>query len=319
MRAAELSRRSAAIKRALGAGGYPEGMNYKTWLLMTAALAAGGPAAANGFRSLAKDLSTAARGGGIARVAVMPFVSADGSPSKEGWNISERLVTQLAQTGRVQAVERSMLQKLLEEHHLGEAGVLDQATLKGLGKMASADAIVTGSFFTSGARVVIDARLVNVETGLIVGACEREVDRDGLDPAASDLFGPAAGQTLYVPPPEFIADVPRIEPDEAAGLKDAVAADPCAGAEDRADALEEQVLDLKARYWALQLRQGVDASRLKSNPGSTISDPRLRRRFYERLKDWHEQPVIPGLTEEETRRFVAADGKAYALHERCGI
>lgn len=294
-------------------------MNYKSWLLMAAALAAGGPAAANGFRSLAKDLSTAARGNGIARVAVMPFVAADGSPSKEGWSISERLVTQLAQTGRVQAVERSMLQKLLEEHHLGAAGVLDQAALKGLGKLASADALVTGSFFSSGGRVVIDARLVDVETGLIVGACEREVERDGLAAGDDDLFGPAASRALYVPPPEFIAEVPRMEPEETAGLKDAVASDPCAGAGDRVDAMEAEVLDLKARYWALQLRRGLDAARLKSNPGSTISDPDLRRRFYERLKDWHSQPAIPELSDEETRRFVAVDGRAYALHERCGI
>lgn len=82
---------------------------------------------------------------------------------------------------------------------------------------------------------------------------------------------------------------------------------------------EAEILELKARYWALKLKSGVVNTSLKSNPGSEISDPELRRRFYEELAAWYHGEGIPDLTLTERAAFLITDHKASLLRRRCGL
>lgn len=276
--------------------------------LMTITLSSS--AGADGFKSMARELSASARRAGVERVAVMPFEPGDGSSAAGGWTISERFVTHLVRSGKVQAVERSMLKQLMKEHSLGRSGALEPGALKKLGRIFSADGIVTGSFVTLGSEVVVHARLIHLESGLILAACERKMRKDWFD----------AEEPIFVPAPEFLAQVPRLQDmPEMPEMRDSVSDDPCAGAPEKVDGLERQVLDLKARFWALKLKRGLDPRSLKTNPGSTISDPELKREFYDRLKEWHGRDRIPELTPLEVKRLVTLDGRAYSLYQQCGI
>lgn len=273
---------------------------------------------AAGFRSMARELGSAARRGGVSRIAVLPFVPADSSPSKDGWNISEKLTTQVVRSGKVQAVERSLLRQIVSEHELGRTGLLDNRLLKKLGKVFSVDGVVTGTFVTLGRDVVVNARLIEVETGLIVAATERKLQREwfdlpglGADARSSDY--------LFVPAPEFTVEPPPVPTQDFIDLRDAPSEQGCAQAARRVDWIENQILDLKARYWAIQLRKGGSLSGLKVNPGSTISDPELKQQFYDRMKSWYAQERVPELSEAEVKRFVDLDGKAYALFRDCGL
>lgn len=279
---------------------------------LLAALLAAPAARADGFQKMARDLAAEAKKAGVSRVAVMPFEPADGGSARDGWNISEKLVTQLVRTGKVQTLERSMLKTLMNEHQLGRTGALDPVTLRKLGKVLAAEGIVTGSFVTIGREVVINARLVNVETGVILAASERRAERDWFD------------APLFVPAPEFIVEAPSILTEGELALKDSVsdgASDDmnCDNAATTVDRLESQILDLKARYWAGKLKKGLNMATLKSNPGSTISDPELKQEFYDKIKTWYKLDRVPALTPVETRHFVAVDGRAYALAQKCGI
>lgn len=271
------------------------------------------PAArADGYKALARDLATEAKKAGVSRVAVMPFEPADGGSARDGWNISEKLVTQLVRTGKVQTLERSMLKTLMDEHQLGRTGALDPATLRKLGRVLSAEAIITGSFTTIGREVVVNARLINTETGVIVAACERRAERDWFD------------APIFVPAPEFTVEAPAIltEGELAMNdtLKDSVADEVnCNNAATTIDRLEGQILDLKARYWAHKLKKGLNFATLKVNPGSTISDPELKQEFYSKIKAWYAQDRVPELSPVETKRFVAVDGQAYSIAQKCGI
>lgn len=280
----------------------------KITLILAAALAATS-ARADGFKTMARELASEAKKAGVSRVAVMPFEAADGSSSRDGWNISEKLVTQLVRTGKVQALERSMLKALMDEHQLGRTGALDPATLRKLGRVLSAEAIVTGSFITVGREVVVNARLINTETGVILAADERRAERDWFDLPS-----------LFVPAPEFTVEAPTILTEGEIAFKDAVAEEPnCNNAATMVDRLEAQILDLKARYWAYKLKKGLDFSTLKVNPGSTISDPELKQEFYDKIRSWYALGHVPELTPTETKRFVAVDGQAYTLAQKCGI
>lgn len=287
-------------------------------LFLTLILAASPLRAANGFKAMAKELSRAAKSAGIERVAVLPFVPADGSSAKDGWNISEKLMTQVVRVGKVQAIERSLLRNLMEEHHLAQTGMINPATLKKIGRVFSVEAVVTGSFVSLGREAVVNARLINVETGVIIAAAERQVDRDWFDAPGSGL---ADGRPawLWVPAPEFIVEAPPLPSVDFLELRDAPAENSCAGASERVDRLESQILELKARYWAAQLKKGASLAGLKVNPGSTISDPFLKKSFYDRMNYWYGLDNAPALTPSEVRRFVYMDGKAYSLYRECGV
>lgn len=286
-------------------------------LILTATLAAAATAAhADGYKTMARELAAEARRAGVTRVAVMPFEPADGGSPRDGWNISEKLVTQLVRTGKVQALERSMLRALLSEQRLGQTGALDPATLKRIGRVLSADGIVTGSFVTIGREVVVNARLINAETGVIVAASERKAGRDWFDLP-----------NLYIPPPQFTVEAPVIEEagegfavrEDGYAMRDALTDEGCDDAAGRVDRLENDILDIKARYWALRLKKGLDFASLKVNPGSTISDEELKQQFYDRMNAWYAQGRIPPLSAAETKRFVALDSQAYSLHKRCNL
>lgn len=280
-------------------------------LILTAMLAAAATAArADGYKTMARELASQARRGGVARVAVLPFEPADGGSPRDGWNISEKLVTQLVRTGKVQALERSMLRALLSEQRLGQTGALDPATLKRIGRVLSADGIVTGSFVTLGREVVVNARLINTETGVIIAASERKADRDWFE--LPNLFVPAP--VFSVPAPDIVE-----EGEGAFAMRDALADEGCDEAAARVDRLESDILDLKARYWALRLKKGLDMASLRVNPGSTITDPELKRQFYDRMQAWYAQPRVPPLSASETKRFVAVDSRAYSLHRQCRL
>lgn len=265
---------------------------------------------ADGFKAMAKDLASEAKRAGVVRVAVMPFESADGASARDGWNISEKLVTQLVLTGKVQTLERSMLKALMEEHQLGRTGAFDPATLRKLGKVLAAEAIVAGSFVTLGREVVINARLINTETGVILAASERRAEREWFD------------LPIVVSAPEFIVEAPEIVTEGEYALRDSIRDEDlenCNNAATTVDRLEAGIIDLKARYWARKLKKGLNMATLKVNPGSTISDPELKHEFYAKMKSWYAQDRIPALTPVETRRFVAVDGQAYTLAQKCGI
>ena len=288
----------------------------RTMLMTVLVLTAAQNARADGYRAMARELASEARRAGVTRVAVLPFEPADGGSPRDGWNISEKLVTQLVRTGKVQALERSMLRALMSEHRLGLSGALDPATLKKIGRVMSADGIITGSFTTIGREVVVNARLINTENGVIVAASERRANRDWFDLP-----------TLYIPAPEFTVEAPTIFPDgdEAqapltdVALRDALKDEDCSDAAERVDRLENDILDVKARYWALRLKKGLDMASLKVNPGSTITDAELKQQFYDRMNAWYAQRRVPALTASETKRFVAVDGQAYALYKNCRL
>ncbi|MGD9899961.1 MAG: CsgG/HfaB family protein [Calditrichaceae bacterium] len=106
-----------------------------------------------------------------------------------GRGVANMLVTALVNSDRFTVVERNpeAIQKLLEEQALGLSGVMDAATAAKVGKMLGAKGVVigevsefgirkTGAFVGVGGqktittRVVIDARMVDVETGRIMMA-----------------------------------------------------------------------------------------------------------------------------------------------------
>jgi TolB-like protein len=87
--------------------------------------------------------------------------------------LADMVSTGLSAAGALKIVERVQLQKVLREIALSQSGLIDESSATQVGKIAGADILLVGSYnlgFDGSIR--IDARLVDVETGVTVKAEE---------------------------------------------------------------------------------------------------------------------------------------------------
>ena len=102
--------------------------------------------------------------------------------------ISEMLTTALIQSNRFQVLERSQLDKILEEQALELTGAIDEETAVDVGKLLGIDAVVVGSARFLKNQIEIDARIVDAENGKAhVAAGVSAADESKLRKAANEL------------------------------------------------------------------------------------------------------------------------------------
>jgi len=105
-------------------------------------------------------------------VAISYFDNTSGSEQYNALSkgLADMLITDLSNVKSIQIVEREKLETLLKEINLGEGKFINPNTAQQLGKGLGAEYILTGAFLSIEPMMRIDARLVNVETGLVVKA-----------------------------------------------------------------------------------------------------------------------------------------------------
>ena len=248
---------------------------------LLAAFAFASPArASEDIKDLAKTVAVAAAARGVKRVAVVPFTAPRGAGSFSGAIVSERLVIQILARGELDLVERRFLDKVLEEQRLGVFGIMDQDTVKALGKVLGVDAILTGTIVElKGERVEINARLIHAETAQVLAADTVRVAKDWEERAIGE-----DASTWIVPVPD-LGDEP---------FKSG------ASCQTSVDAVESRLLDFKARYWAERLKDPAFSIRsLRRNPGSEIRNAELKKLFFLKLQERYDAPQRTPLTGEE--------------------
>jgi len=128
----------------------------------------------------------------INRIGVLEFTSY-GYETNSGNAVADEFVRELIFRG-FDVIERERMEGLLREQHLAESKILDPETVKEVGKISGVDALITGTVtkyipehrdiiyfrdengevkseaFLIGAEVGVNARMVDVETGLVVWA-----------------------------------------------------------------------------------------------------------------------------------------------------
>ncbi|MCX6375505.1 MAG: FlgO family outer membrane protein, partial [Armatimonadetes bacterium] len=82
-------------------------------------------------------------------------------------DILEDLSTALVKTGVFQLVERSRLDEVLRELRIQNSGLVDSSTAKKLGKLVGARAVLVGSISDRKDCYVINARIIDTESGLV--------------------------------------------------------------------------------------------------------------------------------------------------------
>lgn len=146
----------------------------------------------------------------IKRIGVLKFDSSQIgylSSYDPGNAVADEFVLQLLDRG-IMVVERSYLENIMKEQDLGTSGRLDTTTIKKIGKLLGVDALIIGTvikgvqdrkerfylkdeqqdrmreeIFVVNAEVSINARMVDVETGVVIWASSYAYDSFYIDGA----------------------------------------------------------------------------------------------------------------------------------------
>lgn len=103
------------------------------------------------------------------RIALLPFQN-NGSKENDFLQkgIADMFTTAFSQQKDITVIERSRVADLLQEMELTLTGVVDEKSAVELGNLSGANQVVLGSFITLGSEIRIDARLVDVEKGVVI-------------------------------------------------------------------------------------------------------------------------------------------------------
>jgi TolB-like protein len=83
--------------------------------------------------------------------------------------LTQMLVTDLSESQKLRLVERIDLEAVLKELDLNRSKKIDKASANRIGKLLGARYLVTGGYFEFQGRLRVDAKVIDVETGVVKG------------------------------------------------------------------------------------------------------------------------------------------------------
>ncbi|MBI4351065.1 MAG: hypothetical protein HY550_06465 [Elusimicrobia bacterium] len=278
------------------------------------------PAAAEDvYKKMANDFAKYSSDKKVKNVTVVGFSRKARTSREESEYFSEKLMSCLVASGKVHLLERSQLDKVLEERKLAASGVAEESEENSGKKIDPSNAIIVGTIFGTSKHLKIIAKMVDPLTGAVLHTVEGQTDR----------------QWEIMPErPEFEFDVPDLrvvaamfaEEDitpELSGFRDAPVSmntDSCNTRRARLVSMQAAALEAKAKYWALQVRDpDFKARKLTRNPGGEIKDNDARRKFYALLQAFHRSPELPKLSVPEMNAVITVMDEEGRISDECGL
>ncbi len=176
-------------------------MTKALFAVLLLALAAGARAE-DKYDQLARELTEAGASVQGKKIAIIPFSYADtkDKASKDGSVIAERLAVKMINMHKFEVIERSALDKVMNELKLQSSGIMDANSTQQLGKLLGVEAIITGTLVqTSGGQIEVNARLIKTETAQAIGASQVTLDKNWI---GDDNAVPQQAQQVQQPEPQ---------------------------------------------------------------------------------------------------------------------
>jgi TolB-like protein len=130
------------------------------------------------------------------------------------------LISALSERANLRLVERAEAQRILEEQQLGGQGRVDAGTAANIGRLVGARYMITGTFLDLYGDLRLDARIIDVETGVILHSVRSDPKyRDYKDlPQAVESLAERIVAVTKLPALPVVAAKPRQVPTEAMNL-----------------------------------------------------------------------------------------------------
>ncbi|MCC5815328.1 MAG: curli production assembly/transport component CsgG domain protein [Leptospira sp.] len=108
------------------------------------------------------------------RIIVLTFYDRDNSKAdpRLGELISEKLTTELVKRDQFQVLDRGIYGKILRAKGMSLDGDVDMLQMKKIATQLKVDGIITGIIYKYGDGIFVNARLLEIDTGLILKAEE---------------------------------------------------------------------------------------------------------------------------------------------------
>ena len=146
--------------------------------------------------------------------AVMPLGKGAGGSEFDGLGraLADMMVTDLSQAEVLVLVERTKLSLVLDELKLAKSGFLDKRTAQKLGHGLGAQLVITGTFSVIEKQFVMDCRIIEVKSGVIVKTARSQglvgdfiaIEKDVVEKLLSGLqvkLSPGARRKLLIATP----------------------------------------------------------------------------------------------------------------------
>jgi len=110
-------------------------------------------------------------------------------------NLSDMLITKLINSGKFDVVERSQLDRIMQEKSLAQSGVVEEKEALQAAQLAGADVILIGTATIAGDKIETDARIVDIKSGVAKCAMSSSAySLSDLRALADDLVGQIKGK-----------------------------------------------------------------------------------------------------------------------------
>ena len=292
-------------------------------LTLTAALIflLGAPAISSAedvYKKMANDFARYSNNKHVKNLAVIGFSRKARTSREESDYVSEKLLSCLVASGKVNLLERSQLGKVLEERRLAASGVTEEG-LEPNKKIDPSDAIIMGTIFGTKDHLKIIAKMIDPLTGAVLHTVEAQTERQW------DMVEDRQGFEFDVPDMAMIAEMCREEElkPEFMEFRDSPASlntDTCNARRARLAAMQQVALPAKAKYWAAQMRDPkFSSAKLTRNPGGEIKDSNDRKKFYAMLQALHRSPELPRLSVPEMNAVVKLMDEEAKISDECGL
>jgi TolB-like protein len=135
--------------------------------------------------SIALSISSHLSVGGNRTVVVLDFVNAGGDVSELGNFISDELSADLSLKTKV-IIDRDYLKDVMRKCNLCESDLLNNKTIKELGKISGADSLIVGTITKFGKNMRVSCKVIDVESSNIIHVERWDIKRN---PQVDRLFG----------------------------------------------------------------------------------------------------------------------------------
>ena len=260
------------------------------------------------YRDVAMRILGFASANDINRISVLAFTAKGGVEKNEADYISEKIASYLAGRKKPALIERALLEKVLKEARLSSVAGGPDALARVPPDIFSVDAVVTGTVFAAGGKLKVLARLIDVKTGRVLLAGQAETEREW--PQLSELSAPDFqwdSGAWAVPPP----DLRDALSDDAAG--------DCESRKLRLTRMNSELVDAKALYWAAKMKEpGFSIRGLTRNPGTEITDPETKARFYKLLGAYYKSEALPPPGPDKLPALLSLIKEESSVADDCG-
>lgn len=130
------------------------------------------------IQKLAHQIASQCPTGEKITLAALEFIDIDGKENPLGRYLSEKLITNLHQTGKFHIVERALLEKAIKELKLSLSDLFNPESAQQLGRLVSADRIVTGTITVFSSMIDVNARMIDTQTGGISATASTVLKKD---------------------------------------------------------------------------------------------------------------------------------------------